>query len=356
MHHNYNLKKTSYILMAGTILFLFYFHLMGALIGGLAVFLIVNQLHNFIGTKVHSKWAHKVTMLAVTILTVLILGGIGAAIYSGITAANTNFTADFLQQIRDAVPASLVSYIPEDLLILKDHALEFLKSHFSNVFSFTTHSMHSLFIVVFGMLIWAIVAFSFLKDEEVPKLVDGEENQDSNAVAVKEQPVGPFTKELMDRISLFSFVFQKVASAQVKIAALNTVLTGIYLLVILPLAGIHIPYVKTLVLLTFVFGLLPAIGNVLSNILITVLALMVSIEVAVVSLAFAIGIHKLEYFIIAKIVGESLKISIWEMLIVMLLFLTVFGVIGSILSPVIYGYIKEELKANKLIWSKKVDK
>lgn len=44
----YQLKKTSYILMAGTILFLFYFHLMGALIGGLAVFLIVNQLHAFI--------------------------------------------------------------------------------------------------------------------------------------------------------------------------------------------------------------------------------------------------------------------------------------------------------------------
>jgi predicted PurR-regulated permease PerM len=287
-------------------------------------------------------------MLAVTVLTVLILGGIGVAVYSGITAtANTNFTSDFLQQIRDFLPPSLLSYIPEDLLVLKNRALELLKSHFSNLFSFTTHSMHSLFIVVFGMLIGAIVAFAFLKDEEVPKLVEGEENQATNDV--KEQHVGPFTKELMDRISLFSFVFAKVASAQVKIAALNTVLTAIYLLVILPIAGIHIPYVKTLVLMTFVFGLLPAIGNVLSNILITVLALMVSIEVAVISLAFAIGVHKFEYFVIAKIVGESLKISIWEMLIVMLVFLTVFGVVGSILSPVIYGYIKEELKANKLI-------
>lgn len=289
-------------------------------------------------------------MLAVTVLTVLILGGIGAAVYAGISAtANTNFTSDFLQQVRDFLPASLLSYIPEDLLVLKNRAIEFLKAHFSNLFSFTTHSMHSLFIVLFGMLIGAIVAFAFLKDEEVTDLVEGEENQAINTAVVKEEHIGPFTKELMERISLFSFVFQKVASAQVKIAALNTVLTGIYLLVILPLAGIHIPYVKTLVLLTFVFGLLPAIGNILSNILITVLALMVSIEVAVISLAFAIGIHKLEYFIIAKIVGESLKISIWEMLIVMLVFLTVFGVMGSILSPVIYGYLKEELKANKLI-------
>jgi len=338
----YQLKKTSYILMVASILFLFYFHLMGALIGGLAVFLIVNQLHDFIGTKVHSKWAHKVTMLAVTILTLLILSGIGVAIYSGVNAtANTNFTSDFLEQIRNFLPVSLLSYIPEDLLVLKNHVIEFLKSHFSNLFSFTTHSFHSLFIVLFGMLIGAIIAFAFLKNVEVPKLVDNMEPT--------EQQVGPLTKELMARVSLFSSVFQKVASAQVKIAALNTILTGIYLLVILPIAGIHIPYVKTLVLLTFVFGLLPAIGNVLSNILITVLALMVSIEVAVVSLAFAVGIHKLEYFIIAKIVGESLKISIWEMLIVMLIFLTVFGVIGSILSPVIYGYLKEELKANKLI-------
>jgi predicted PurR-regulated permease PerM len=350
MHHNYNLKKTSYILMTGSILFLFYFHLMGALLGGLAVFVVVNQLHDFIGTKVHSKWAHKVTMLAVTILTVLILGGIGAALYSGVTAANSTnaaITADFLQQIRSFVPAGLVNYIPEDLLILKDHALEFLKSHFSNVFSFTTHSMHALFIVLFGMLIGAIVAFSFLKDVETPKIVESAENTDNVEEAV--QTVGPLTKELMDRIGLFTSVFQKVAFAQVKISAINTVLTGIYLLVILPFVGVHIPYVKTLVLLTFVFGLLPSIGNILSNILIVVLGLMVSVEVAVVSLLFALGIHKLEYFINAKIVGSELKISIWEMLIVILVFLTVFGVIGSIFSPVIYGYLKEELKRNKLI-------
>lgn len=344
----YQLKKTSYILMIGSILFLFYFHLMGALLGGLAVFLIVNQLHDFIGAKVHSRWAHKVTMLAVTILTVLILGGLGAAVYAGINAtASTNFTSDFLQQIRDLLPISLVSYIPEDLLIFKSQALGFLKSHFSNLFSFTTQSIHSFFIVAFGMLIGGIVAFSFLKDIETPKLVEGEENKE--ALEVKEQHIGPLTKELMDRITLFTFVFNKVATAQVKVSAINTVLTGIYLLVILPLAGVNIPYVKTLVLLTFIFGLLPAIGNILSNILITVLGLMVSIEVAVVSLGFALLIHKLEYFINAKIIGSSLKISIWEMLIVMLIFLTVFGVIGSILSPVIYGYLKEELKSNKLI-------
>jgi predicted PurR-regulated permease PerM len=333
--------------MVGALLFLFYFHLMGALIGGLAVFLIVNQIHDFIGTKVHSKWAHKVTMLAVTILTVLILSGIGLAIYSGVTAANANLASDFLQQLRDFLPTNLVSYIPEDLLVLKDHAIEFLKSHFSNLFSFTTHSMHALFIVIFGMLIGAIVAFSFLKDVAVPKLVETEENNLN--VEVKEEHVGPLTKELMERIGLFASVFQKVAFAQVKISAINTVLTGIYLLVILPIAGIYIPYVKTLVLLTFIFGLIPSIGNILSNILITVLALMVSAKVAVVSLGFALLIHKLEYFINAKIVGSELKISVWEMLIVILVFLTVFGVIGSILSPVIYGYIKEELKRNNLI-------
>lgn len=338
MHY---LKHTTYILMGATLLFLFHFHLMAALIGGLTVFLIVNQLHDFIGTKVHSKWAHKTTVLAVTVVTVSILSLIGAAIYSGITAAiNTNLSDDFFQQLRNILPPSLSQYVPNDMLVLKDQAIVFLKTHLPNLFSITTHSAHSLFIVIFGMLIGAVVAFSFLKDKDA---------ETAEELEAEESKLGPLTKELMARITLFASVFQKVAFAQVKISGINTVLTAIYLLAILPMLGINIPYAKTLVLLTFVLGLLPVIGNAISNTLITVLSLMVSIKVAVASLVFLVVIHKLEYYVNAKIVGGELRVSIWEMLIVILVFQAVFGIIGAVLSPVIYGYLKEELKNNKLI-------
>ena len=85
------IKPTSYFLLAFSILFLFYFHLMIGLIGGITLFLIVNQLHDWLGTKVHSKFAHKATMLAMTIFTVLILSLIGVGIYSGLTGGQSHF-------------------------------------------------------------------------------------------------------------------------------------------------------------------------------------------------------------------------------------------------------------------------
>lgn len=330
------IKPSSYILVAFSILFMFHFHLMSGLIGGLTVFLIVNQLHNWLGSKVHSKWAHKATMLAVTTLTVLVLTLIGVGIYSGLNAGRDNFASlnndilNVVQQIKTYLPESLVHYIPDDVMELKTKVSEFLQKHLPNLLSFTTSSAHTLFNVIIGMLIGAVVAFSFLKDAGQEKL-------------------GSFNGELLERIRLFATVFQKVVFAQVKISAINTFLTGIYLLAILPLAGVNIAYAKTLVLLTFVFGLLPVIGNVISNAFIVLLSLMVSFNVAVASLTFLVVIHKLEYYINAKIVGSQLKISIWEMLLAILIFESVFGVIGAVLSPVIYGYIKEELKRNNLI-------
>jgi predicted PurR-regulated permease PerM len=66
-------------------------------------------------------------------------------------------------------------------------------------------------------------------------------------------------------------------------------------------------------------------------------------------LGFLIVIHKLEYYVNAKIVGHEIKTSIWEMLIIMVLMETIFGLIGVAVAPIIYGYIKEELEQKGLI-------
>jgi len=196
--------------------------------------------------------------------------------------------------------------------------------------SATTSSVKGILHVIIGMLIGGVVAFSFLKDE-------------------KKIEVKGIAKEMLSRMTIFANVFQKVVFAQVKISFINTLLTGAYLMVALPLFGIDIPYAKTLVLLTFLFGLLPVIGNLMSNALIVLLSLMVSFEVAVASLVFLVVVHKLEYYVNAKITGEQIKTSIWEMLIVMLVLESVFGVIGAVLGPVMYGYLKEELRLHNMI-------
>ena len=74
-----------------------------------------------------------------------------------------------------------------------------------------------------------------------------------------------------------------------------------------------------------------------------------SFKVAIGSLAFLVIIHKLEYYINAKIVGSKIKTSIWELLIAMIVMETLFGLLGVAIAPVIHGYIKEELKLKELI-------
>jgi predicted PurR-regulated permease PerM len=45
----------------------------------------------------------------------------------------------------------------------------------------------------------------------------------------------------------------------VRISAVNTLLTALYLGVLLPILGVSLPLVKTLIVLTFLAGLLPVV-------------------------------------------------------------------------------------------------
>ena len=63
---------------------------------------------------------------------------------------------------------------------------------------------------------------------------------------------------------------------QAILASWIIVFTALYLLVALPLFHERLPLSKTLVLLTFIVGLLPVIGNLISNTIIVGISLSVS--------------------------------------------------------------------------------
>src|SRR5262249_45977150 len=62
---------------------------------------------------------------------------------------------------------------------------------------------------------------------------------------------GPLARALGERLARLEAAFEIVVFAQVKISAVNTALTAIYLLVALPLFGVHLPLAGTLVAVTF---------------------------------------------------------------------------------------------------------
>jgi hypothetical protein len=85
--------------------------------------------------------------------------------------------------------------------------------------------------------------------------------------------------------------FRRVVFAQVRIAALSAV-TWLYLGVALPLLGVDPPFPKTLILVTFVCGLQPVVGNLISNTVIVIVSLGHSLAV-LRSLSYLGIIHRL---------------------------------------------------------------
>jgi predicted PurR-regulated permease PerM len=60
-------------------------------------------------------------------------------------------------------------------------------------------------------------------------------------------------------------------------------------------------------------------------------------------------IHKVEYFLNARIVGTRINAKSWEVLLAMLIFESAFGLPGVVAAPIYYAYLKSELKQAELI-------
>lgn len=144
------------------------------------------------------------------------------------------------------------------------------------------------------------------------------------------------TRALSSRFETLYRSFAWVMGAQIVISAINTVLTAAFLWI-----GGY-PYALLLICLVFLCGLLPIVGNLISNTVIVAVGFTLSPKTGIVALVFLILIHKLEYFLNSKIVGKRIDSPVWLTLIALLLGERVMGVPGMIIAPVLLHYIKVE--------------
>lgn len=184
------------------------------------------------------------------------------------------------------------------------------------------------------LLIGLVVAVSMFLSGRWGTEADVQETPDSLYATV--------VKELATRVRTFYRSFSRVIGAQIVISAINTGLTAVFLV----WNGFH--YATTLTALTFICGLLPIIGNIISNILICGVAFTVSPRMALIALIFLIVIHKLEYFLNSKIVGDRIKNPMWLTLLGIVIGEKLMGIPGMILAPVVLHYIKIEASKNKI--------
>src|SRR5947208_14689372 len=92
--------------------------------------------------------------------------------------------------------------------------------------------------------------------------------------------------------------FATVMGAQITISLINTLLTSIFLL------AVRLPHAPLLIAITFLCGLVPIVGNLISNTIIVFVALTVSLKLAISALVSLVVIHTLEYLLNSKIIGD----------------------------------------------------
>jgi predicted PurR-regulated permease PerM len=169
------------------------------------------------------------------------------------------------------------------------------------------------------------------------------------AVRPRLMPRAPLSQALQHRVLLLGQAFRQIVAAQFWIALFNTSLTAVFLLLILPLFDMALPYTPALIMLTFIAGLIPIVGNLFCNVVLTLVGLSVSPTAAAVCLGFLILIHKAEYVINARVVGQRTHMAVWELLTVMFVAESVFGPAGLVAAPLFYAYLKKELEAARLV-------
>src|SRR6476469_7485787 len=131
--------------------------------------------------------------------------------------------------------------------------------------------------------------------------------------------------------------FATVMGAQITISLINTSLTALFVVIIRP------PYAPLVIAVTFLCGLRPIVVNLISNVIIVCLAFTISFKVAVIALGFLVAIHKLEYFLNSKIIGDRIRNPIWLTLLALIIGERVMGIPGMVLAPVVLNYLRLEL-------------
>jgi predicted PurR-regulated permease PerM len=259
--------------------------------------------------------------------TMVVIGGMVAALHYGLpeqvnTHALISKMDDVVVSVKEMLPAAVANGIPQPAQIIS-WCTEHLWDHATEISSAGLGAATQIGYVVIGVILGTLIALSKLKAEKT----------------------GPLTTMFLRQADEFRSKLLKVLKAQITISLINTCLTGTYLFAILPLAGIELPFKKTMLVCTFIAGLIPIVGNIASNVIITVISLGHSVQVAFASLGFLIAIHESEHFLNARLISANIGSKSWEILLAMVVMGRFFGAAGLVAAPILYAWAKTEWNA-----------
>jgi predicted PurR-regulated permease PerM len=312
--------RFSFAVLAATLVLVGFLHLGAPLLVLLFSYFVLTRLGGFI----RNKWL----ALAVFLLVV-----------AGITYASIHFTRAAIVALpkiaENSIPsASAWAQAREidlpftDFESLKTVAMDALKEQVHYLRNFANFARNATTLVVF-VIIGVVAAVSLFFNSQLDLFRESH--------AVRHNLYSICCDEISARFREFYNSFATVMGAQMTISCINTVLTSIFVL------AMGLPYAPVIIGITFLCGLVPIVGNVVSNTVIVFVGFIVSPRVAIGALIFLIVIHKLEYFLNSKIIGDRIRNPIWLTLFGLIVGEKLMGIPGMILSPVVLNYLRVEL-------------
>lgn len=342
-----------YIIISLTLLGILHYHMLPFMFSMLITYISIensNKLIIYLKNKNNKlskdeKYLNKnninlFSTISIILVVVTIISMIGIGLYKLINSENLSLMINKLSLILEEtkqnqqIPQFITNYIPQNTVEIKNQLINLIKDYGNQITSVSKNGIKAFVYILIGIVVGAMISFHV---------------QDLKNKNIKIESYPYFKKTLIEKINGFKISFNNVFIAQFKISLLDTFLTGIYLYIALPIFGIEIPFKFIVLIIAFIVGLIPVVGNLISNTIIIILSLGISVYVALSSLIFLVVIHKLEYFLNAKIIGSQIKATAWELLIIMIISERIFGISGLIVAPIYYAYIKSEMEKCKLI-------
>jgi len=316
--HLSSYARFSYLFMVGLLVMIILLRLATPLLAALFAYLALSRLTL---PRRGGKW------LAVAIFLVLL----SSASYA--LGFFIHKTVDALPEIADKAIPSLIDTAQRngiqlpftDYDGLKDLAFDTVKSEVRYLGSFAKFARGATTQLLF-LLAGCVVAISLFLN---PRFETGPPASTSNLYS-------QCCAEISSRFTTLYQSFVTVMGAQIIISTINTLLTAIFVL------ALRLPHAEVVIGVTFLCGLLPVIGNLVSNTIVVGIGFTVSPKMALLALIFLVVIHKLEYFLNSKIVGWRIHNPLWLTLLGLIVGERLLGVPGMILAPVVLYYIKLE--------------
>src|ERR1043166_1292978 len=312
--------RISYLLIAGTLILAGCLHLATPLIAALFAYFALTKLHF---SERWSKWPAVVILL---VIVAALAYGLGHFVHATVNA---------LPEIADKAVPSVIDLarrwhidLPfDDYDSLRALIVEGVKNqanYLGGALKLARGATSEVLFVIVGL----IVAIAIFLN---PRLERGRDSQ-----PIRHNLYSLCCDAIEERFAIFYRSFATVMGAQIVISAINTVLTAAFVL------AVHMPYALVVIGGTFLCGLLPVVGNLISNTVVVGIGFTMSPRMALVALVFLVVIHKLEYFLNSKIVGDRIQTPLWLTLLGLIIGERLMGVPGMILAPVVLNYLRLE--------------